>query len=57
MTKIHLDTDIGGDMDDVCALAMLLKSRSRDHWRDDRLRRCREARWLCPLRPRPYGAF
>jgi inosine-uridine nucleoside N-ribohydrolase len=24
MTKIHLDTDIGGDMDDVCALAMLL---------------------------------
>jgi inosine-uridine nucleoside N-ribohydrolase len=23
--KIHLDTDIGGDMDDVCALAMLLK--------------------------------
>jgi purine nucleosidase len=25
MTKIHLDTDIGGDLDDVCALAMLLK--------------------------------
>ena len=26
MTKIHLDTDdIGGDMDDVCAVAMLLK--------------------------------
>jgi purine nucleosidase len=25
MKKIHLDTDIGGDMDDVCALAMLLK--------------------------------
>lgn len=25
MTKIHLDTDIGGDMDDVRALAMLLK--------------------------------
>jgi purine nucleosidase len=23
--KIHLDTDIGGDMDDVCALAMILK--------------------------------
>ena len=23
--KIHLDTDIGGDMDDVCALALLLK--------------------------------
>jgi purine nucleosidase len=23
--KIHLDTDIGGDMDDVCALAMLLR--------------------------------
>jgi len=25
MTKIHLDTDIGGDMDDLCALTMLLK--------------------------------
>jgi purine nucleosidase len=25
MTKIHLDTDLGGDADDVCALAMLLK--------------------------------
>src|SRR5438105_7050278 len=25
MTKIHLDTDIGGDMDDLCALSMLLK--------------------------------
>jgi purine nucleosidase len=25
MTKIHLDTDIGGDMDDLCALAILLK--------------------------------
>ena len=25
MPRIHLDTDIGGDMDDVCALAMLLK--------------------------------
>ncbi len=25
MTKIHLDTDIGGDMDDLCSLAMLLK--------------------------------
>ncbi len=25
MMKIHLDTDIGGDMDDLCALAMLLK--------------------------------
>src|SRR5258708_21671470 len=25
MTKIHLDTDIGGDMDDLCALAMILK--------------------------------
>ena len=26
MLKLHLDTDIGGDMDDVCALAMVL------HW-------------------------
>lgn len=25
--KIHLDTDIGGDMDDLCALAMLLRWR------------------------------
>lgn len=25
MTKLHLDTDIGGDMDDLCALLMLLK--------------------------------
>jgi len=24
MTKIHLDTDLGGDIDDLCALAMLL---------------------------------
>lgn len=24
-TKIHLDTDIGGDMDDLCALALLLR--------------------------------
>ena len=24
MLKLHLDTDIGGDIDDVCALAMLL---------------------------------
>lgn len=25
MTKIHLDTDLGGDPDDLCALTMLLK--------------------------------
>ncbi|MBI4130853.1 nucleoside hydrolase [Candidatus Roizmanbacteria bacterium] len=25
MTKVHLDTDLGGDPDDVCALALLLK--------------------------------
>ncbi|MFL5732128.1 MAG: nucleoside hydrolase [Chloroflexia bacterium] len=25
MTKVHLDTDIGGDIDDLCALAMLLR--------------------------------
>src|SRR5437868_5341050 len=25
MNKIHLDTDLGGDIDDVCALAMLLR--------------------------------
>lgn len=23
-TKIHIDTDIGGDIDDLCALAMVL---------------------------------
>src|SRR4030095_14266080 len=25
MDKIHLDTDLGGDIDDLCALAMLLR--------------------------------
>jgi inosine-uridine nucleoside N-ribohydrolase len=25
MNKIHLDTDLGGDLDDMCALAMLLR--------------------------------
>jgi inosine-uridine nucleoside N-ribohydrolase len=25
MPKIHLDTDLGGDIDDICALAMLLR--------------------------------
>lgn len=25
MMKVHLDTDLGGDIDDLCALAMLLK--------------------------------
>src|SRR6266568_8093966 len=25
MTKIHLDTDLGSDIDDLCALAMLLR--------------------------------
>ena len=29
MYKIHLDTDLGGDIDDLCALAMLLR------WPDD----------------------
>ncbi|HET9589602.1 MAG TPA: nucleoside hydrolase [Anaerolineales bacterium] len=29
MQKIHLDTDLGGDIDDLCALAMLLR------WPDD----------------------
>jgi len=24
VTRVHLDTDLGGDPDDVCALAMLL---------------------------------
>ncbi len=24
MLKLHLDTDIGGDIDDLCALAMVL---------------------------------
>jgi inosine-uridine nucleoside N-ribohydrolase len=24
MSKLHLDTDIGGDIDDLCALAMVL---------------------------------
>jgi inosine-uridine nucleoside N-ribohydrolase len=25
MMKVHLDTDLGGDLDDLCALALLLK--------------------------------
>lgn len=25
MRRIHLDTDLGGDLDDLCALAMLLR--------------------------------
>src|ERR1043166_5673559 len=25
MHKVHLDTDLGGDIDDLCALAMLLR--------------------------------
>ncbi|MCC6458707.1 MAG: nucleoside hydrolase [Caldilineaceae bacterium] len=29
MDKVHLDTDLGGDIDDLCALAMLLR------WPDD----------------------
>jgi len=28
--KIHVDTDFGGDIDDICALALLLKSRDVD---------------------------
>ena len=28
MPKIHLDTDLGGDIDDLCALVMLLR------WKD-----------------------
>ena len=31
MDKIHLDTDLGGDIDDLCALAMLLR------WKDTEL--------------------
>lgn len=30
MLKLHLDTDIGGDMDDLCALALALKWPSAD---------------------------
>ncbi|HYW89961.1 MAG TPA: nucleoside hydrolase, partial [Chloroflexota bacterium] len=26
MVRVHLDTDIGGDIDDLCALALLLRS-------------------------------
>ena len=25
MQRVHLDTDLGGDIDDLCALAMLLR--------------------------------
>lgn len=27
MPHLHLDTDLGGDIDDLCALAMLLRRR------------------------------
>lgn len=30
MLKIHIDTDIGGDIDDLCALAMALKWEGTD---------------------------
>ena len=52
--KVHLDTDIGGDIDDLCTLAMLL------HWPDveltgittvteDRGRRAGYARYVLAL--------
>jgi purine nucleosidase len=56
--KIHLDTDIGGDIDDLCALAMLLR------WpgvelagvttvSDDRGRRAGYARYVLGMEGRP----
>lgn len=30
MHKVHLDTDLGGDIDDLCALALLLSAGMRE---------------------------
>jgi inosine-uridine nucleoside N-ribohydrolase len=54
MTNIHLDTDIGGDMDDLCALAMLLKWPGLDITgvttvSDDRGRRAGYVRYILGL--------
>jgi purine nucleosidase len=64
MMKIHLDTDIGGDMDDLCALAMLLKWPDLDITgvttvSDDRGRRAGYVRYILGLMERtdiPYAA-
>jgi hypothetical protein len=35
MFKLHLDTDIGGDIDDLCALAIMLNWQHIELGRDD----------------------
>ena len=54
MTKLHLDTDLGGDIDDLCALAMLLRWPDVDLLAvttnsDDRGKRAGYARYVLDL--------
>ncbi len=54
MTRLHLDTDLGGDIDDLCALAMLLRWPEVDLLAvttnsDDRGRRAGYARYVLDL--------
>ena len=64
MTKLHLDTDIGGDIDDLCALALVLKWPGCDLLavttnQDDGGRRAGYARYALDLAGRittPVGA-
>jgi inosine-uridine nucleoside N-ribohydrolase len=54
MVKVHLDTDIGGDLDDVCALALLLTAPDVEITGvttvlDDRGRRAGYARYVLDL--------
>ena len=56
--KIHLDTDIGGDMDDLCALVMLLKWPDLEITgvttvSDDQGKRAGYARYVLDLAGRP----
>ncbi len=54
MTRLHLDTDLGGDIDDLCALAMLLRWPEVDLLAvttnsDDRGKRAGYARYVLDL--------
>lgn len=58
MTKLHLDTDLGGDIDDLCALAMVLNWPGTELVAvttnsDDRGRRAGYARYALDLAGRP----
>lgn len=56
--KVHLDTDLGGDIDDLCALALLLAAPRVEITgittvADDRGRRCGYVRYVLQLAGRP----